>query len=535
MAVTARQWKRVSPIRGWAKADDDAANPWFVLAVLCAGIFMLLLDSTIMSVAQQPIRTSLGASLGQIQWALNAYVLTYVVLLLTTGRLGDLIGRKRSFLLGLTIFTGASALAGAVSWTGGVAGISGPHLLIAARVVQGIGGALMIPQSMALVSVAFPPERRGSAFGVWSSVIALAAVVGPILGGFMASQYNWGWLFLINVPIGVVVLILVALIVPESMDSSASRRFDIGGILLSSVAIFGLVFPLIEANSYGWTHPRIVGMFSLGILALGALIWWERRVAEPMLRFAIYRARNVWAGTVAMGASSFAFFGMMLPLTVLLQSVLGRSAIEAGLALAPVGLMIAVVAPVGGWLSDRIGSREILTGGFLLASAGFVLLALTVDPSSSILSLLPALVTLGVGFGLTTSQINAVPMRDIPANLLGAASGQLNTARTVSIALGFAILTTLLQSAAAQRSTPVVDRLPISAETRAASVAIVEEGRFDQLPDIGTPTEQAHLVSAIPDLQASFVDAAQVVFLALAVILLLAAGASTLVRKSGAS
>ena len=492
---------------------------------------MLLLDTTIMSVAQQPIRSDLGASLTQIQWALDAYVMTYAVLLLTSGRLGDLFGRKRCFILGLAIFTAASAACGLTSWTGGLAGFSPPQLLIAARVAQGIGAALVIPQSMALITAAFPPERRGSAFGVWSSVIALAAVVGPILGGLIVSRYDWGWLFLINVPVGVAVLFAALWIVPESRDESATRNIDIVGIILSSLTVFALIFPIIEASHYGWSNPLIAGSFAVSAALFVMLVWWELRSPESMLRLELYRLRNVWTGSLAMAASSIGFFGMLLPLTILFHGVLGRSPVEAGLALAPVGLMIAIVAPFGGRLADRLGSREILVAGFSLAALGFLLLIVRIDPEVDLYTLLPALVVVGIGFGLTVPQINAVPMRDIPANLLGAASGQLNTIRSVSIALGIALTVSLLQRLVRSGSEPVLADSPLSEGTREQALTAVTEGRFDRLSVLGSPSEQAEIALATGDLQASFLDAAGYVFLALVAVLLAGALASMMVRK----
>ncbi|HRA48983.1 MAG TPA: MFS transporter, partial [Thermomicrobiales bacterium] len=217
-------------------------NPWVILIVICTAVFMLLLDTTIVNNAQVKIREGLGANLTEIQWVLDAYILTYAVFLLSLGRLGDIFGRKRLFMIGMLIFTVASGLCGISSWLGDLIGISGVNALIAARVLQGFGGAMMMPQSLSLLVVAFPPEKRGTAMGVWGSVVGLGAVAGPVIGGYLVTHYAWEWVFLINLPVGVAALIAAYRIIPESTDPHATRRLDYAGLVLSGVGILAFVY-----------------------------------------------------------------------------------------------------------------------------------------------------------------------------------------------------------------------------------------------------------------------------------------------------
>ena len=238
--------------------DSDTSqgrNPWLVLAVLAGAIFMLLLDTTIVNVAQVKIREGLDANLSEIQWILDSYLLAFAVLLLTFGRLGDVFGRRRLFILGMAIFTLASGLSAASSWVGDTTGIGGANALIIFRTLQGVGGAFMMPQTLSLITVVFPPERRGAAMGIWGGITALGAVCGPIIGGLIVTNYAWEWVFLINVPVGIAGIIAAIAIIPESRDPEASTKLDWGGILLSGAGIFAIVFALIEGNRFGWTSP----------------------------------------------------------------------------------------------------------------------------------------------------------------------------------------------------------------------------------------------------------------------------------------
>ncbi|MEZ4507709.1 MAG: DHA2 family efflux MFS transporter permease subunit [Thermomicrobiales bacterium] len=293
---------------GGAIHDDRRA--WQILIVLCLAVFMLLLDTTVVNVAQVKIKDSLGASLTQIQWILDSYILAYAVLLLSFGRLGDIYGRKKFFMIGMAIFTAASVLCGASEWIGDRTGLSGVYLLIFFRVLQGVGGAFMMPQSLSLLTVNFPAEKRGAALGIWGSVVAIGAILGPIIGGLIVTNYDWPWIFLINLPVGLVSLYLVHRIVPESTDPLASRKIDWTGVVISGVGIFCLVFACIEGNRLGWTNPKIIGLFIASAALLGFFVWWERRVADPIVKIELFQHRNFTVANVIAMVVSFGMLGI---------------------------------------------------------------------------------------------------------------------------------------------------------------------------------------------------------------------------------
>ena len=325
-----------------------ARNPWVVLIVLCTAVFMLLLDTTIVNNAQVQIRRGLDANLTQIQWVLDSYILTYAVLLLSFGRLGDIFGRKRLFLMGMALFTVASGLCGVVTSLSDATGVSAISLLIGARVLQGVGGALMMPSSLSLLTVVFPPEKRGTAMGIWGSVVGLGAVAGPVLGGYLVTNYDWEWVFLINIPVGVAALIAAYRIIPESVDPNASRRLDWTGLGLSAVGIFLVVYALIEGNAKGWTSGTILGSLAAGAALIGVFVWWERRVADPMMKIELFRQRNFVVGNFLALTVSFGMLGIFFPLTIFLQGVLGFSAIRSGLTIAPMSIALLLAAPLAG-------------------------------------------------------------------------------------------------------------------------------------------------------------------------------------------
>jgi EmrB/QacA subfamily drug resistance transporter len=371
----------------------EGRNPWLVLVVLCAAVFMLLLDTTIVNVAQQKIKEGLNADLSEIQWVLDSYILTYAVFLLSFGRMGDVFGRKRLFILGMAIFTASSALCGASNWLGGQLGVSGANALIVARVLQGFGGAFMMPQTLSLIAVVFPPEKRGAAMGIWGGIVALGAVVGPIIGGLIVTNYAWEWVFLINVPVGIIAILATLVIVPESVDPLASKRLDWTGLVLSGSAIFALVYALIEGPKRGWTSPVILGLLVVSAILLAAFVAWERRAADPMMKLELFRLRNFWVGNVIATTVAFGMLGIFFPMTLFLQGALGFSPIRAGLTMTPMSVMIMVAAPFAGRLTDRIGARWILVTGLTLMTVGILFIVSRITTETTWRSLLPALLS----------------------------------------------------------------------------------------------------------------------------------------------
>ena len=493
--------------------QGGSQNPWLVLIVLCAAIFMLLLDTTIVNVAQREIQVGLGADLSEIQWVLDSYILTYAVLLLALGRMGDIFGRKRLFVVGMSLFTVASALCGVAGWLGDFVGISGVNALIVARVLQGLGGAFMMPQTLSLIAVVFPPEKRGAAMGIWGGIVALGAVVGPIVGGLIVTNYAWEWVFLINIPVGIIAVIATLAIVPESVDPLASRKIDWGGVLLSGFGIFGIVFALIEGNNWGWTDPAIVGLFVAGVALLIAFAWWEGRAADPIMKIELFRLRNFWVGNIIAFVVAFGMLGIFFPMTLFLQGVLGMTPIRAGLTMTPMSLMIMIAAPLLGRLTDKIGARWILASGLTLMTTGILFIVSRINLDTDWLSLAPALMVTGTGMGMTFAPMTAAAMREVPSRIAGSASGILNTTRNVGQVLGIAVLGSLLQSQVGSHTREELSSVPVESGVRDQLVTLAKASRFEEIAG-AVPQAQVELLPAVfGAIQNAFVDSIHVTFM----------------------
>jgi EmrB/QacA subfamily drug resistance transporter len=419
-------------------------SSWAALVVLCLGLFLTLLDVTIVNIGIPSLIDGLHASLDQVLWVLNAYTLAFGVLLVTAGRLGDLYGPRRVFLVGLAVFTAASALCG-------LAG--SPAQLIAARALQGTGAALLTPQPLAIVLSLFPEERRGAAFGVNGVVAAVASLSGPTVGGLIVTHWGWRWMFLVNVPVGVVAFALTLALVPP-LRPARRASLDPGGVLLATGALTAVTFGLVEGQRYDWgvvwgpvTIPEIIGVgILLGVLFLESQLARGERGREPLIPFRLFQDRAFATMNVVGAALQFCLVGLFLPLTIYLQAVLGLTAVQAGLVLVPSSLASMVVAPVVGRLADRYGGRWILLGGLVVFAAGIALLDWAARPASDPWTLVPALLVAGAGSGAVFVPLFHVAMRDVPAHLAGAASGALNTARQLGSVIGGAAVGALLQS-----------------------------------------------------------------------------------------
>lgn len=516
-----------------AQADAPATqrNPWLVLAVLAGAIFMLLLDTTIVNVAQVRIREGLNADLSEIQWILDSYLLAFAVLLLTFGRLGDVFGRKRLFILGMATFTAASALCAISGWIGDVTPIGGATSLIIFRTLQGVGGAFMMPQTLSLITVAFPPERRGAAMGIWGGITALGAVFGPIIGGLIVTDYRWEWVFLINVPVGLIGIVAALYIVPESRDPQATTKLDWGGILLSGAGIFAVVFALIEGNHYGWTSPVIVSLLALGTALIAAFVWWELRVPDPMMKVELFKLRNFWAGNVISGVMAFGMFGIFFPLTIFLQAILGYTPIRAGLTMTPMAVTIMFVAPVAGRLSDRIGSRWLLVGGLATAATGVAFLTTQISMGTSVWNLFPALVVTGLGMGMTFPPMTNATMREVPPRISGSASGILNTVRNVGQVFGIAILGSALQSWAGSNTSERLANTTIDPAVQERIADAAGDGRLELIPSLLPADQSAQLPAVMDAVQRAFVDAMQSTFMISIVVVGSAAVTALLIRN----
>jgi EmrB/QacA subfamily drug resistance transporter len=508
-------------------------NPWLVLLVLTTGFFMILLDTTIVNVAIPAMSTGLNTTLDQILWVLNAYILVYAVLLITAGRLGDLFGQRTLFAIGLFIFTVASALCG-LSQNAGE--------LIAARILQGVGGALLTPQTLAIITSLFPPERRGAAFGIWGAVAGLATVAGPTIGGAIITYISWRWIFYINVPIGIAALFATFAIIPD-LRPGRHHGWDVVGVILSTAGLFGIVFGLIEGERYNWgeiasygvTIPEVI---VAGVILVVGFIVWERFQAEPLVPLSLFEERNFAVANWLAAAISFGMLSLFLPFTIYLQSVRGFSALAAGLTLAPMSLTSMVTAPFAGRFADRVGGKYILTAGISLFTIGVGSLAFVAGPNSTWLTFLPPAIIAGAGMGMTFAPMTTVAMRNISPRVAGAASGVLNTTRQLGAAIGSSVVGAILQNHLATNlhNQAVSHAASLPAAFRAQFVAAfssVASNGFEigtgesgaRLPP-GLPPAVAHQISAIAHdvFVSAFIDAMKstlvvpIVFLAFTVL-----------------
>jgi EmrB/QacA subfamily drug resistance transporter len=434
-------------------------SPWLVLFALCLGFFMILLDTTIVNVAIPQMSEHLHASLPEILWILNAYILVYAVLLITAGRLGDLFGPKQLFLIGLFVFTAASALCGIAN---------DPTQLIIYRIVQGVGGALLTPQTLSVITMIFPPDRRGAAFGLWGAVAGVATIAGPTLGGWLVTDYSWRWIFFVNVPVGIAAFVL-ALIVMPNIQLNRRHSWDVGGVLLATVALFLITYGLIEGQRHDWGQvwgPITIAMVIIaGVVLLGVFLWLQylERDGEPLVPFSLFADRNFSVANFVVAAIGFGMLGLFLPLTIYLQRVLGLSALQAGLTTAPMSVISMFVAPLAGRMSDRRGGKWILFAGVGLFAAGMGILIASSHVGSSRLSLLPGLIVAGFGLGCTFAPLQTIAMRNVQPRLAGAASGIINTTRQLGAVIGSAAVGALLQS-------QLSSKLPAAAEAQSGAL-----------------------------------------------------------------
>jgi len=494
------------------KPPVTESNPWHVLLVICVGVFMLLLDTTVVNVAQRKIQEGLNANLSEIQWILDGYILTFAVLLLAFGRLGDILGRKKLFIIGLAIFTLASVLCGASAMIADITPLNGPQALIASRVLQGFGGAMMMPQTLSMVMVAFPHEKRGAALGVWSGIIGLGAVVGPILGGFIVTDYAWEWIFLINLPVGIIAILFGIRIIPESVDPQASRTIDWGGVALSGLGLFALVYGLIEAPHKGWGSATTILTLVASVVLLVGFVFWEIRQRDPIVKLELFRIWNFSVAMVLTIATSFGIFGIFFPMTLFLQAGLGFSPIRAGLTLVPMSVTMMVTAPIVGKLLDRLNPRWFMAIGMTLVTIGvFLIIGQTnVDATWKTL-FFPAALT-GLGMGLTFTPLTTAAMKEVPPRISGSASGILNTVRNVGQVLGIAVLGSLLQSKAGSNAQDRMVDLGLDGGLVSQIASLTKDTRLHDIPALFQNRTEM-IPQVMGEIQLAFIDAVQFTFL----------------------
>ncbi|MGH3114008.1 MAG: MFS transporter [Gaiellaceae bacterium] len=419
-----------------ARIFAEENRKWWTLGALAFALFMIMLDNTVVNVALPSIQRDLDIGLSELEWTVNAYALTFAVLMLSGGKLADFFGRRRVFLIGLAIFTLASLACG-LATSGGT--------LIGARMIQGVGAAIMLPATLSIISATFPPHQRGMAIGIWAGVSAMALAIGPLIGGLITEHIDWSWIFFVNVPIGVLGIVVSALVIHESRDTSADQRLDIPGLLASAVALFALTFALIEANAYGWGDPLIVGLFVLSAVAFAAFVWLEAHQRSPMLDLSLFRSSTFAGANVVALLVTLAMFGVVFFMSIYMQNILGYSATKTGAAFLPMTVLIILIAPAAGKFSDRVGSRWLMTAGMTCLTVALIVFS-RLGLDSGFWDIAPGLLVGGLGLALVMTPMTAAALGSVPVEKSGVGSGVLNTFRQVGGALGIAVMGAIVAS-----------------------------------------------------------------------------------------
>jgi EmrB/QacA subfamily drug resistance transporter len=419
-----------------ARVFAEANRKWWTLGAVAFGLFMIMLDNTIVNVALPSIQRDLGIGVSELEWVVNGYALTFAVLMLTGGKLADLLGRRLIFIVGLAVFTASSLACG-------LAGSA--EVLIGARIVQGVGAALMNPATLSIIMATFPPRQRGMAIGIWAGISALALAIGPLLGGVITEGIDWGWIFFINVPIGILAVVVARLVVPESRDTSTHQRLDLPGLVTSGIALFALTYGLIEANTYGWTSARILSLFAVAAVGLALFVVLELRQRVPMLDLSLFRSGTFAGANATMMLVALAMFGVFFFVSLYMQNILGYSATEAGATFLPMTMLIILIAPLAGRLSDRVGSRWLMGAGMTLVGASLLLFS-RLDTASGFWDILPGLIVGGFGMALTMTPTTAAAMGSVPVEKAGVGSAVLNSMRQIGGSLGIAVMGAIVLS-----------------------------------------------------------------------------------------
>jgi EmrB/QacA subfamily drug resistance transporter len=474
-------------------ASTDKPRSAWTLAIVSIALFMASLDNLVVGVALPSIRVDLGGSIESLEWTVNAYTLTFAVLLITGAALGDRFGRKRMFVVGLGIFTFASALAALAPTI---------ESLIAARALQGLGAAIVLPLTLTLLSEAVAPERRGMALGIWAGVSGLGVALGPFVGGAVVEGIAWQWIFWLNVPIGLMLLPLAARRLTES--HGPANRLDVRGLVLAGGGLFGLTFGIVRATALGWTSATVLISIGGGVAMIAAFLWWELRAPAPMLPLRFFRSRAFAASNGVSFAMFFGVFGSIFLLSQFFQTAQGYSPFEAGLRTLPWTGMPMIIAPIAGLLSDRIGSRPLMVTGLALQSIALFWLAAISSPDTAYVSLIAPFVIAGTGMSLVFAPSANAVLGAVRPEEAGQASGATNAIRELGGVMGVAVLATVF-SAHGSYATPqafsdgVVAALPIGAAVLAlgAVIALFVPGlRARRAPAaIGVPAPEV-LVSA---------------------------------------
>jgi EmrB/QacA subfamily drug resistance transporter len=417
---------------------------------MCFALFMVMLDNTVVNVALPSIQRSFDASLSSLEWTINAYSLAFAVFLVTGGRLGDIFGRRKVFLIGVVVFAAASATIGFAPSEG---------WLVASRAVQGLGAALMMPGTLSIITNTFPPAERGRAIGTWAGVSAIALALGPLLGGWLTEDVSWRAIFFINLPVAAVAVAVTLFATHESRDETATREVDIPGIAALTVGLTALVLALVEANAWGWGSARIIGLFAVAIVGLTAFVVLERRSHAPIVDFTFFKSRSFLGANVVAFAISFGMFAVFFFLALYMQNILGYSPLETGVRFLPSTLVIMVAGPLSGRLADRVGPRTPLVIGLSLVTISLAWQSrIQVDTSFGFLVV--PFILLGLGMGFTMSPMSTAAMNAVDRTKAGVASGTLSMTRMVGGTFGVAALGALVASVGRHDLAESLPRVP---------------------------------------------------------------------------
>ncbi len=448
---------RILAQRGRLINEDNSR--WWTLGAMCFALFMIMLDNTVVNVALPSIQRDLHASLQALEWTINAYTLTFAVLMVTGGRLGDIFGRRKLFLFGVAVF-GASSLAIGLAPNDAV--------LVAFRAVQGIGAAFMMPATLSIITQAFPAEQRGTAIGTWAGVSALALAIGPVVGGLLVEDVSWRAIFFINPPIAAGAVAVTLFAARESRDETAGRGVDVAGIAALTIGLTALVLALVEGNSWHWGSARIVGLFVVAVVALAAFIVIELRVRAPMLDLGFFRSRTSAGANVVAFLITFAMFAQFFFLTLYMQNVLHYSPLQTGVRFLPATVVIIFITPLAGRLTDRVGPRPLMVLGLLIVGSALLIQSrLTIDTGYGLL--LPGFILMGLGIGLVMSPMSTAAMNAVDRTKSGAASGVVSMSRMVGGSVGLAVMGALVATIGRAKLDSSLPQLPGAARNRLAS------------------------------------------------------------------
>ncbi len=419
-----------------ARLFADENRKWWTLVAVSFGLFMIMLDNTVVNVALPSIERDLHISIAQLEWIVTAYALVFAALLITGGKLGDLFGRRRIFIVGLAVFTLSSLACGFAPNAG---------FLIGARAVQGIGAALMNPATLSIITATFPPKQRGQAIGIWAGVSAMALAIGPLAGGLIVDNINWNWIFFVNVPVGILGIVVAKFFIDESRDTSHEQSIDFPGLVTLGTGLFALSYALIEGNAKGWSSAEILGLFAAAAVLLGGFVLLESRQRLPMLDLSLFKIPSFVGANVVAMLVSLGMFGVFFFVSLYIQNILGYSPTKAGAAFLPMTILIILLAPIAGKQSDRIGSRWLMGGGMTVLGIS-LLLYQRVGLHSTFWTLLPAMILGGVGMAFVMSPMTSAAMGSVPIDKAGVGSGVLNSFRQVGGSLGIALMGAIVAS-----------------------------------------------------------------------------------------